>query len=164
MTVPQPVSLHTQHLICLVQRMRQGDPSASNELLRRAGERLECLARRMLRGYPVVRAQEQTADVLQVASLGLLDALKVVTPNDTRHFFALAGREINRRLTALARHHRRGVPQVLHNHDEPAAAGTGRADVQELERWQALHEEVERLPNDQREVFHLRFYHDRTWL
>src|SRR5262249_14823496 len=93
MTQPPP-SLHTEQLAGLVARLRQGDQAAANELLRRAAGRLERLAGQMLRHYPVVRAQEQTADVVQGATLRLLAALREVTPDSTRAFFALASQHI----------------------------------------------------------------------
>src|SRR5207245_186326 len=68
-------SSHTAHLHRLVAGIQHHDPGAADELFRRVTLRLECLARRMLRCYPLVRAQEQTDDVLQGASLRLLETL-----------------------------------------------------------------------------------------
>jgi RNA polymerase sigma-70 factor (ECF subfamily) len=58
------------------------------------GERLERLARKMLRGFPAVRRWEGTGDILQKASLRLLQALRKVRPDSTRQFFALAGKHM----------------------------------------------------------------------
>ena len=46
-----------------VNRLRAGDRAAADDLLRAVGGRLERLARRMLRGYPVVRSGADTGDV-----------------------------------------------------------------------------------------------------
>ncbi len=156
-------SWHTEHLHRLVAGIQKHDPVAANELFHRVILRLECLARRMLRRYPVVRAQEQTADVLQGASLRLLGALREVTPKNTQHFFNLASREIRRQLIDLARHYRRGAHQPLHEHADPVAPGTGSGEREDLEHWVALHEGVERLPAEEREVVSLRHYHGWTW-
>ncbi len=135
-----PSSLHTQHLARLLAGLREGDRSAAEELVRRAGQRLERLARQMLRRFPVVRAQEQTADVLQEATLRLLAALRDVTPIGTCAFYSLASRQVRFHLLDLARRYRRGAPQPLDEHPPPVAPGTGPGDVDDLERWAALHE------------------------
>jgi RNA polymerase sigma factor (sigma-70 family) len=163
MSPPQPSSLRTEHLHSLLARWQQGERQAADELIRRVGHRLECLARGMLRCYPTVRAREQTADVLQEASLRLLKALREVTPENTKHFFNLASQQIRFHLLDLARRYRQGAPQPLHEHAEPVATGTGTAEVEELERWQALHEAVGELPKEQGEVFGFRFYQGWTW-
>jgi RNA polymerase sigma-70 factor (ECF subfamily) len=162
MSAPQP-SLHTQELAELVARMRQGDASATGELIRRTALRLEHLARRMLRRFPAVRAQAETADVVQESSLRLLNALRAVTPDSMRHFNNLAGQHIRYHLLDLARRFRRGAPQPLDEHPEPAAPGTGEGEAEELERWAEFHEAVQRLPDDQLEVFNFRFYQGFTW-
>jgi len=117
----------------------------------------------MLRGYPVVREREQTGDVLHNALLRLTRALRKVRPATTAEFFGLAAEQIRRELLDLARYHRRrsGVNQPLVD-----AAGVSRdspdpnvADPADLDRWHALHEAVEHLPSELRQVFGLTFYH-----
>jgi RNA polymerase sigma-70 factor (ECF subfamily) len=152
-------SLHTEQLPGLLTRLREGDRGAADELIRGASDRLNRLARQMLRRFPLVRTQEQTSDVLQESSLRLLAALRQATPPDTRALFALAGRHIRFHLLDLARRCRRGAPRPLDEHEEPAAAG----EEEDLERWEELHEAVERLPDELREVFGLRFYHGWRW-
>jgi RNA polymerase sigma-70 factor (ECF subfamily) len=158
-----PPSLHTEQLANLLARMQEGDRSAADELIRRAGDRLTRLARQMLDTFPVVRSQEQTADVLQESTLRLLSALREVTPESTRAFYALASQHIRFHLLDLARRYRRGVPRSLDDCPQPTAPGTDARDIDDLERWQALHEAVEKLTPDQREVFGLRFYQGWTW-
>jgi RNA polymerase sigma factor (sigma-70 family) len=156
-------SLHTEHLAPLLARMQQGDQAAIDELIRRTAIRLEELARRMLRRFPIVRGQVQTGDVVQEASLRLLNALHQVTPGTTREFYGLANRHIRFHLLDLAGHFHQRAHQGLDDHPEPVAAGTGRDEVDEFERWEAFHEAVERLPDEEREVFGLRFYQGFTW-
>jgi RNA polymerase sigma-70 factor (ECF subfamily) len=120
-------------------------------LQRRCGERLVAMARVMLRRYPGVAAREQTADVVQEASLSLLAALRTLDVTDTRSFYALAAEHVSRRLLDLARkHRRRAAPPAP---DDPDA---------DLDRWAELHEAAGRLPAEPREVFALRFYHGWT--
>jgi RNA polymerase sigma-70 factor (ECF subfamily) len=152
-----PLSLATEELAALLDRLRQGDRLAADELVRRTAARLERLAHQMLRRYPVVRSQEQTADVLQETALRLLAALREVTPDSMRAFYALAAQHIRFHLLDLARRYRQGVPRSLEELPEPVA----RDD--DLERWAVLHQAAEHLPAELREVFGLRFYHGCSW-
>src|SRR5579885_1307392 len=86
-------------------RMRGGDATAFDELLRCACERLHNLARKMLRSYPNVHRWEQTDDVLQNASLRLYRTLQQVPVETTRDFFRLAALNIRRELLDLAKHY-----------------------------------------------------------
>jgi RNA polymerase sigma factor (sigma-70 family) len=175
-SVPAPLSpagpqaqddrlLHTTSLLEMLARYRDGNTAALDELLRRIGERLERLARKMLRGYPIVRDREQTDDVLQNALLRLARALREVQPPSTAAFFGLAAEQIRRELLDLARYHRR---RASVNQPLPQSGGTldpvdpNVPDPRDLDRWQALHEAVERLPAQLREVFGLTFYHGGT--
>jgi RNA polymerase sigma-70 factor (ECF subfamily) len=96
-------SLDTTQLQALLDRIRAGDTAARDELLRSVVGRLEGLARKMLRGFPLVRRWNETDDVLQNALLRLLRALETVNPASTRAFFGLAAAQIRRELLDLRR-------------------------------------------------------------
>jgi RNA polymerase sigma-70 factor (ECF subfamily) len=168
--VPEP-SFSTVQLHQLVEAFQAGDRSAADHLLRSAGERLERLARRMLRRFPGVRRWADTGDVLQNATLRLLRALREVRPANTREFFGLAAEQMRREVLDLARHFYgpRGQGANHASAAGPAAAGAAafdppdRAeDAAELERWCAFHEAVHELPVEEREVVGLVFYHGWT--
>jgi RNA polymerase sigma-70 factor (ECF subfamily) len=163
-----PPSLQTAQLHRWVERLREGDRAAADELLRTAGGRLERLARRMLRGFPNVQRWDDTSDVLQSALMRLLRTLGAVRPESIRDFYNLAAVQIRRELLDLARHF--GGPHGLGaNHASiPSAGGSlppahervvWDEDPGELERWQQFHEAVERLPVEERAVVELRVYH-----
>jgi RNA polymerase sigma-70 factor (ECF subfamily) len=109
--------------------------------------------------------------VLQNATLRLLSALREVRPADTREFFSLAAEQMRRELLDLSRHfygpHGEGA-----NHASvaemalPEAAATAppdrSTDAEDLECWSAFHEAVAQLPNEEREVVGLVFYHRWT--
>jgi RNA polymerase sigma factor (sigma-70 family) len=145
--------------------MQAGDTAASDELLRAVGERLERLACRMLRSFPNVRRLADTGDVYQEAIFRLLRSLRQLDPPPatSRDFLNLAATHIRRELLDLARRcgtaKRRG--ERLLGSDPGGGAGIAdrKNDPDELERWQRFHEEVERLPPEEREVVGLRFYH-----
>jgi RNA polymerase sigma factor (sigma-70 family) len=163
--MPDP-SLHTTQLHDWFRRMHAGDRAAPEELLRAAGDRLERLARRMLRTFPNVRRCADTGDVLQEAVLRLLHSLRQLetAPASVRDFLGLAAAHIRRELLDLARRcgaaKRRG-DVLLHAGDSSAGLGpeVQEDDPEELERWRRFHEEVEKLPAEEREVIGLRFYH-----
>jgi RNA polymerase sigma factor (sigma-70 family) len=153
--------LDTTSLHEMLLRFEAGDAAALDELIRRSGGRLERLARKMLRGFPLVRAHEQTSDVLQNALVRLTRLLREVRPPSTADFFRLAAEQVRRELLDLARYHQRrsAVNEGIVPDDPP---DPNLLDVADLDRWQALHETVEQLPTILREVFGLTFYNGWT--
>jgi RNA polymerase sigma-70 factor (ECF subfamily) len=164
-------SAQTTQLVQWVDRMRAGDASARDELIRGFQGRLEALARKMVGRDPRVRRWVDAEDVLQNALLRLLRALETVKPDSTRAFFGLAAEQMRRELLDLARHYY-GPEGEGANHDsvsprpddsrpglDPSAPD---AAANDLERWTRFHEEVERLPVHEREVVGLVFYHGWT--
>ena len=164
-------SLDTPQLRRWTERMRKGDVAAREEMLRAVHGRLEHLARKMLRQFPAVGRWEESGDLLQNAVLRLLNALQEIEPTSVRAFFGLAAEQMRRELLDLARHYR---SQPVHGPSHMASAQRSasgvttpdRADAsddpEELEKWCAFHEAVERLPAEQREVVGLIYYHGWT--
>ncbi|MCA9199764.1 MAG: sigma-70 family RNA polymerase sigma factor [Planctomycetales bacterium] len=163
---------HTAVQQCL-NRLRDGDDRAREDLLVIAGNRLETLTRKLKQGFPSVGRWEQTEDVCQVASLKLYDALAKVDVQDPRHFFALAAKKIRETLIDLARHyqgpqgmganHRTAMPKPNDASQAlPAAHDPGEmtCDPQKLAHWQDLHSKIEALPEPLREMFDLLWYHE----
>ena len=147
-----------------IELLHSGDDRATHGLIARACERLRLLARKMLRGFPVVRSHEQTDDILQNALLRLYHSLAEVRPETLRHFFALAGRQIRRELLDLAKRYRRldghctTVPGDGPDLDRPCD-GDCPAD---LAQWTEFHALVETLPDEEREVVNLLWYEGMT--
>jgi RNA polymerase sigma factor (sigma-70 family) len=161
-------SLHTAQLHNWIARIRAGDLSAREELLRGVCGRLERLARKMLQRFPAVRRWVEPEDVLQNALLRLLRALESVQPESVRHFFGLAAEQMRRELLDLVRHFYGPQGHGAHydsavRRDDSQSSGQEPTDhgeePGELERWTRFHEEVERLPAEEREVVSLIFYH-----
>src|SRR5436190_7445893 len=118
-------SFRTCQMHRCVERWQAGDVTAADDLLRAIGPRLEHLAHKMLRGFPVVRGWTETADVLQGSLLRLLTTLRRLRPNSTRDFFNLAAVHIRRELLDLARHFR-GERFVRLRTGNPAGNGPDR--------------------------------------
>jgi RNA polymerase sigma-70 factor (ECF subfamily) len=120
----------------------------------------------MLREFPGVHRWEQTDDVLQNALVRLCRALRAVTPPTPRDLFRLAAMQIRRELLDMAR--RYSGPQGLKaNHASQQAdlredgafeAADSTYDPVRLIEWTQFHHEVDRLPDEDREVFDLLYY------
>ena len=143
---------------------------ARNALLKHAAGRLERLARAMLRGYPRLQRWEQTDDVLQNALLRLHHVLDSVRPATSREVYGLAALQIRRELIDLARRHFGPLGAAGRHFTADAAAPFGDAAspvsaavdpagrTGTLADWQAFHEEVDRLPEKQRQIVNLLWY------
>ena len=159
----------------LVERMRSGDETARDELLRCSSERLERLTRKMLRDYPVVRRWEQTDDVLQNALLRLCRALGDVKPGTALEFYRLAALQIRRELLDMARRYS-GPLGLGTNHASNAGDVNGDGepggrtpdaaddtyDPVRLAEWTRFHDAAGALRDEQREVFDLLYYQGMT--
>jgi RNA polymerase sigma-70 factor (ECF subfamily) len=158
----------TSHLQAWLERMRAGDASARDELLRSIVGRLEGLARKMLRRFPAVQRSHEADDVLQNSLLRLLRALETVDPTSTRAFFGLAAAQIRRELLDLSRRCARsprgspGNPETLSPPGDTGLEAPALAEDSDLDRWAAFHEAVEKLPAAEREVVGLVFYQGWT--
>ena len=151
----------------LLPRAVTGDAAAVDALLRHCGDRLTILTRRMLGDFQRVRRWAETDDVLQNALLRLLGALRSVKPQTPRDFFGLASLQIRRELIDLARHFY-GPEGIGANHDsqgpEDASSSGPRepADVRHEPaspaQWTELHELIDGLASEEREVIGLLFY------
>lgn len=165
------VNGHTAILGRWLERLRQGDASARPEIIAHGCQRLEALARRMLRHYPRLRRWEQTGDVLQNALLRLHRALETVQPDSPRQFYGLAATHIRRELIDLTRHHfgpeGAGARHHTERHaSEEAGPAADREDASgepnTLAEWTEFHEKVQLLPQAEREVFDLLWYEGLT--
>ena len=156
-----------------IERLNAGDEFARGELLNLACERLTRLTRSMLRDFPGVARWEQTDDIFQNASLRLFQMLNDVEIENPRHFFRLAALQIRRELIDLARRYQGplGLGAKHQTQQRQADDDDGRTpqayeraevthDPRRVAEWQDFHTRVEQLPEDEREVFDLLWYHE----
>lgn len=166
-------SLHTISLHLLVDRIQRGDDQAQDELVRRVLGRLRRLAGKMLGDFPKVAQWEEADDLLQNALVRMLRSLKSLKPTDTRAFYGLAAEQMRRELLDLNRHYHgalgMGRNETRRDFAAPADSGAGPFEpadpapsLDQLERWRAFHEAVQKLPAEEREVFGLIIYHGWT--
>jgi RNA polymerase sigma-70 factor (ECF subfamily) len=149
-------------------RLQEGDPAARDALLACAQDRLRRLAHRMLQSYPRVRRWEETDDVLQNALVRLCRTLADVPPRTAVDFLRLAALNVRRELLDLVKHHYGPQGQGAHHatvHPEeeserarPEAAARSSLEPGRLADWGEFHQQVELLPEEDREIFDLLWY------
>jgi RNA polymerase sigma-70 factor (ECF subfamily) len=145
---------------------------ARDEVIARSLDRLMCLTRRMLRGFPQLRRWEETDDVFQEAAIRLYRALGQLAPRSTSELLGLAALQVRRSLIDLSRQHFGPQGAAGHYRSDPALGDGQRLDCQpasqshepqSLAQWTAFHEAVEGLPDDERRVFELVWYGGATY-
>jgi RNA polymerase sigma-70 factor (ECF subfamily) len=161
----------TAHLQRCLDRLRDGDLAAREELLSRACERLSRLARKMWHDDPRVGRWEDADDVLQSALLRLHRALEGVHPPTVRDFFRLAAAQIRRELIDLARHyfgpegmgaHHASVAGALDSTGAPPEHAQTTHEPGKLALWTEFHRQIGLLPAESQEVFDLLWYQGLT--
>jgi RNA polymerase sigma factor (sigma-70 family) len=165
-------SRQSEQLQTWIDQMQAGEPTARDQLLGHACERLRRLTRKMLKGFARVKHWELTDDVLQNALLRLWTALGQVTPRSTRDFYRLAALQIRRELIDLTRQyygpqgmgaHQAGNVECDRSTNAPRAnAADLTLEPSRLATWTEFHQRVDTLPEDEREVFDLLWYQGLT--
>jgi RNA polymerase sigma-70 factor (ECF subfamily) len=149
-------------------RVQAGDPTARDELIERAQERLRRLTNKMLEDFPRLRPREELDDVFQNAMLRLCRSLVDITPGSVRAFFRLAALQVRRELLDLARHYFGPESLAARLEGSPDDSSPNRdlsdhsLDPARLAIWTDFHRQVELLPEDEREVFDLLVYQGFT--
>lgn len=158
---------HTTQLQHWLDLLNGGDEQARVRLIEHACERVRLLARRMLRRFPRVHRWEETDDVLTEALTKLHRSLGTVQPESPRHFYNLAATQIRRVLIDMARHYY-GPMGLGVKYDTAAVDDEGNRQPKQEEviideptdlmEWTEFHQQVEALPEQEREVFSLLWY------
>ncbi|MEM9644605.1 MAG: sigma-70 family RNA polymerase sigma factor [Planctomycetota bacterium] len=155
---------------CL-EMLKDGDTAVRGELLNLTQERLLRLTSKMKRDFRGVGRWEQTEDVFQNAAMRLYQAMSAAKIEDTRHFFRLAALQIRRELIDMCRHYRGPQGHGAHHVTQPRDAdgeapamamdpGDRTQNPADLHAWSDFHQCVEQLPEREREVFELLWYHE----
>lgn len=154
----------------LLQELHEGRQEARGELLQATADRLTALTRKLKRSFPRVGRWEQTEDVFQNASMRLYQAMADTEIKDPLHYFRLAALQIRRELIDLARRYD-GPQGIGRNHfsarvnpseetKQPAFdSAEATYDPAAVAQWAEFHEAIEALPEDQREITELLWYH-----
>lgn len=153
-----------------VERLCAGESSARAELIEACMNRFRLLASRMLRGYPTVKQFEQSDDILQNAMIRLDRTLQEISISSKEDVYRLGATMIRRELIDLARHYGSkgrkltlatgGEMDSKKNYPEPSACSLDSPDL--LESWAEFHEQIDRLPEADRQLFDLLWYQGLT--
>lgn len=146
-------------------RLSQDDPRAQEELLHHSSRRFRALVAVMIRDFPRLMRWEEVDDVCQLAMLRLWRSLDEVRPTTVDHFFRLAAVQIRRELCDLARRYQgpRGeaeLPGNSHGHDLQSHVFDTTHIPDKLMFWTDFHAAVERLPEPEKTVFDMIWYHN----
>jgi len=134
-----------------------------------AYERLAHLARKMLRRYGNVHRWEETDAVLQNAAMRLCRSLEKSRPEQAVDFFRLAAAAMRSELVDLARHYygRHGeganhatLGKAVCREDgfTPSHEAAVADEPGDLMAWVEFHQQIEALPEEDRDVFSLLWY------
>ena len=162
---------HTTQIQAHIDRLLAGDESARAELVQCTWDRLLKLTRQISLDYPPVRRWEQTDDIFQNASIRIWKALEKVPLKNARHFLRLAAEKIRFELIDLVRHYQGPLGQGRNHQTQlpqresqtsmtPADRGIVTNDPSKVAQWADIHTQVEKLPDELKEVFDLIWYHD----
>jgi RNA polymerase sigma factor (sigma-70 family) len=148
----------------LIDRVRRGDHDARRQLLDHACGRLRRLAAHIFAGsFPGLRASHDLDSVVNETWLRLAQALDRVDVPTVADFFRLAAHKVRQVLLDMADRHRRLAGHEVRGLDGSSAGpsvdpGQITSDPARLALWTELHEQVEKLPPDERAVFEMHYY------
>jgi RNA polymerase sigma-70 factor (ECF subfamily) len=166
------ISNQTVQIQGWIERLQAGDESARTELINSACDRLTRLTRKMLRSYQRVKRWEQTDDVLQNACMRLYRALGEVKPATVTDFFRVGALCIRRELLDLAKHYYgpqgQGAKHATLGREQdagnirpgPLEQPDATSAPSDLAAWTEFHSHVDKLPDEEREVFDLLWYQE----
>lgn len=171
MTDPANTSAELQSLI---DRLMAGDPEAPKLLLDRAYGRLERIVRKTFhQRYAGLENQHDTASIVSETYLRLHAALGSIqakaapraSPMDLGDFFRFVASKTHQVCIDLIRKGRVRRPTAGAGGADEASgaeqiAAPEGADPGLLAQWTEFHDRVERLPDEEREVFQMCFYLD----
>ena len=148
----------------ILERLRAGDDSAREDLLKHCEKRLHYIAHGMLKGFRTVGSFEQTDDVLNKAMMGMWKSLRQVHPDSPEGFIWWARKRIRWVLLDFAKKYRGKQPPLGGSQgSEEWTPGITTLGPSSMGEWVRLHELVDELEGLDCKIFHLRFYEGRTF-
>lgn len=156
-----------------IDQLNAGNMEIRGELIDFAYARLQRMTKKMKGDFERLGRWEQTDDILQNASLRLFDSLRSVTLADERHFYRLAALQIRREMVDLCRHYQGPLGVGANHHTQRRQANAEKsaappaydqaevsADPRRMHEWGEFHRCVGELPEKEREVFEMLWYHE----
>jgi RNA polymerase sigma-70 factor (ECF subfamily) len=151
----------------LIDRLHRGDDSARRELLERAHDRLLRIAGTIFeQDFPALRGRHDLESVGSELWMRLVTALETTHPQTVDGFFGLVFHKLRQVLLDMASRQRRSDARrgagPLDANEPEALAAFDQADTTDdpgrLAQLTEFHEQIEKLPDDQRSVFEWHYY------
>lgn len=140
----------------LIDRLQAGDDSARKELIEHSMDRFRALASRMLPKNSDLRALEDSGDVLQKAMMKLYNALSTIKPPNVPALHGLAATQIRWVLLDLARELKK--EKFARFQPLPEEGVPENQEPRTVIQWEAWHEAIQNLPDEEREIVDHMFY------
>lgn len=143
--------------------LKAGNTEATRAIITATCEQVRRMAQRMLWKYPGVGRWADADDVVQNVLIRLHRSLVIVQPDSVGKLHGLVTLEMRRELLDLARRYF-GPEGIGTNYGGNVANDqvNDEAEPHTLLEWTEFHEQVARLPNDEREVFGFIWYDGLT--
>jgi RNA polymerase sigma factor (sigma-70 family) len=155
----------------LIDRLRRGDADARRELLQRAHDRLLRIAATIFRqDFPALHGRHDLESVVSEVWMRLVSALEKTQPETVDGFFGLVFLKVRQVLLDMAQNQRR--LDARQGQGQSPADGSGSDTLAGLDQADTthdpgrlavlteFHEQIEKLPEDQRRIFELHYYGD----
>ena len=153
---------HSTGIDKLIERLRNKESKAREELIAYTLERLRKLTRRMFRKYPGLKTLEETDDVVQKLVIRLHRMLNELVPDNTASFFRLASQNIRWVLYDLARSSANKYRPLnssdmastdqQNDHRQPIAPD---GEPSSLIEWAEFYAKIDQLPEENKQIFDL---------
>jgi RNA polymerase sigma factor (sigma-70 family) len=157
----------TNDLQLLIDRLRGGDEGARRELLQRAHDRLLRIAATVFRqDFPALHGRHDLESVVSEVWIRLAGALEKTGPETVEGFFGLVFLKVRQVLLDMAQRQRRTDARRGRGMRGPGDSD-GPADLDpsdttydpgQLAVLTEFHEQIEKLPEDQRRIFEMHYY------
>jgi len=142
----------------LLEQYRLGDHFVENLIFERCQSQLFFIAKSMLHRFPKARIRIEATDLLQQGQIRLLKALRKIPLNCTPDFLRLAARHIRWELLSMIR-----TPLIPitndGSHSELHDSDFETEDPAMLATWREVHDRIAQLPEGERQLFDLLYYH-----
>ncbi|MGY8767758.1 MAG: RNA polymerase sigma factor [Pirellulales bacterium] len=119
--------------------------------------RLQRLTHSILINYPNLQEWDETPVIFQAAVIKLYRNLKKVKAKSAREMFEVSSHELRNTLIELVKDSF-GPQDAIENLNNPRTQHGHGDEPVSLDEWIAFHEEIEKLPSEEKEVFSLIWY------
>lgn len=149
----------TLHLTSLLDGVRRGDLACQQALFAKLYDRLVLLIDKVLYSFPQARQRHDTNSLAHDLYLALVDAFASGhIPEDGKAMIAFAAHRLRWLLLDEARKMKRRRTEQVAVPEEGHEQGASSWNPELLARWTEFHQQVDALPDEQRQVVEMHLY------